>query len=78
MQKLTNLFKKKNEEVKNLMNEEHEGAVAFEYIIILVIMAVCIFTAWKILSDQVIKKAGEIAKFIQNNGQDGLGTVSGS
>lgn len=73
MQKLTNLFKKKNEEVKNLMDEEHEGAVAFEYIIILVIMAVCIFKAWDILSGEVIEKAREIAGFIQNDGQYPLG-----
>lgn len=59
--------------MKELLIQEHQGAVAFEYIIILVIMAVCIFTAWEILSDQVIQKAGEIAEFIQNNGQNGLG-----
>lgn len=63
----------KKEEIKNLMEQEHEGAVAFEYIIILVIMAVAIFTAWKLLSDQVVSKAGQIADFIKNNGQTGLG-----
>lgn len=59
--------------LSNLMNQEHEGAVAFEYIIILVIMAVCIFTAWEYLADAVIAKAQDIAAFIQNNGQTGLG-----
>ena len=58
--------------MKNLLNEEHEGAVAFEYIIILVIMAVAIFFAWGLLSDQLEKKASDIAKFIQNNGQSAL------
>lgn len=59
--------------MKNLFNEEHEGAVAFEYIIILVIMAVAIFFAWGLLSDQLEKKAKDIATFIQNNGQGSLG-----
>lgn len=58
--------------MKKLLKQEHEGAVAFEYIIILVIMAVCIFTAWKILGDQVVEKARQIAEFIGNNGQSGL------
>lgn len=64
----------KKSKLKELLKQEHKGAVAFEYIIILVIMAVCIFTAWKLLGDQVESKAGEIANFIQNNGQSGLGT----
>lgn len=57
-----------------LMNEEHEGAVAFEYIIILVIMAVAIFLAWKFLGDAIKAKAQQIAQFISNNGQSNLGT----
>lgn len=60
-----------------LMNEEHEGAVAFEYIIILVIMAVCIFLAWKVLGDAVKTKAQQIADFISNNGQGALAGGSG-
>ena len=59
--------------IQQILQEEHKGAVAFEYIIILVIMAVAIFTAWKLLSDQVVTKAGQIADFIKNNGQTGLG-----
>lgn len=59
--------------LKNLMKQEHSGAVAFEYIIILVIMAVCIFTAWEFLGDAVVAKAKQIADFIKNNGQTGLG-----
>lgn len=58
--------------MKNLMKQEHSGAVAFEYIIILVVMAVVIFTAWEILGDAVIDKAGKIADFISGNGQTGL------
>ena len=59
--------------IVNQLNQEHEGAVAFEYIIILVIMAVAIFTAWKLLSSQIQAKAEDIAAFIQNNGQYDLG-----
>ena len=59
---------------KDEMNQEHAGAVAFEYIIILVIMAVAIFTAWGVLANQVIQKANEIATFIQNNGTQAMGT----
>lgn len=60
--------------MKKTLKTEHSGAVAFEYIIILVIMAVAIFTAWKLLSAQLIAKATDIAAFIANNGQTGLGT----
>lgn len=61
--------------VKSFLNEldqEHSGAVAFEYIIILVIMAVVIFAAWNMLGDTVKDKAKEISSFISNNGQSGL------
>ena len=66
--------------IKTFMNEmevEHSGAVAFEYIIILVIMAVVIFAAWNALGDVVKSKAREIANFVRNNGQNGL-TGTGS
>lgn len=63
---------------KNLLNEEHQGAVAFEYIIILVIMVVVIFFAWNTLGDVVKEKASEIAEFISNNGQGGLSGEGGT
>lgn len=59
--------------MNEILTQSHEGAVAFEYIIILVIMAVCIFTAWRVLSKQVISKANQISDFIKNNGQTSLG-----
>ena len=59
---------------KNELTTEHSGAVAFEYIIILVIMAVAIFSAWRLLSAQLISKAGQISDFIKNNGQSALGS----
>lgn len=57
-----------------IMNEEHEGAFAFEYIIVLVIMAVVIFAAWKALGSTVIGKAGDLSSFIANNGTTNMGT----
>ena len=62
----------------DVMNEEHSGAVAFEYVIILVIMAVFIFTAWKILGNTLTEKAKDIANFIAGNGQSDLGTNGGA
>lgn len=56
--------------MRNLLKQEHSGAVAFEYIIILVIMAVCIFTAWDLLGDAVVAKARQIKSFIESNGQN--------
>lgn len=68
-------FSSKMNNCKNLMNQEHEGAVAFEYIIILVIMAVAIFAAWSILSAELEQKAKEIRDFIANNGTSSLGNT---
>lgn len=65
-------MKRNNGFIKKL-NEEHEGAVAFEYIIILVVMSVAIFTAWKLLSTAITTKSQQIADFIKNNGQSTLG-----
>lgn len=62
------------ETINNLLNEEHEGAVAFEYVIILVIMAVAIFTAWGLLSGELEDKAQDIVDFIAGNGQNAMGT----
>ena len=60
--------------MKNLLTQKHQGAVAFEYVIILVIMAVAIFFAWQTLSNQLKSKATQISSFIQGNGQSNLGT----
>ena len=68
-------FSSKMNNCKNIMNQEHEGAVAFEYIIILVIMAVAIFAAWGILSAELKQKAEEIKTFIANNGTSSLGNT---
>lgn len=59
--------------MNNILKEEHAGAVAFEYIIILVIMSVAIFTAWKTLSGSITTKSDQIADFIKGNGQGTLG-----
>lgn len=56
--------------MKSILTQKHQGAVAFEYIIILVIMAVAIFVAWEALGSQVKAKGKGIARFIGNNGQN--------
>lgn len=61
---------------KETMREEHSGAVAFEYIIILVIMAVALFTGFRMLSSSLTNKAGQVSSFIDNNGQSALSTGS--
>lgn len=61
--------------MKNILNQKHAGAVAFEYIIILVIMAVVIFAAWRAMGDTVKTKGSQISNFISNNGQGELGTT---
>lgn len=58
------------------MKREHQGAVGFEYVIVLVSTIIAIFTAWNFLSAAVIEKAEEIAEFIRHNGQRPLGTGS--
>lgn len=70
---MKSLLNKKKVALAAQLNEEHEGAVAFEYIIILVIMAVVIFTAWKTLGDVVTAKAIQIGDFIKGNGGKPLG-----
>ena len=60
--------------IKNELTNEHSGAVAFEYVIILAIMAVAIFATWNLLSGALKAKGQDIANFIQNNGQNALGT----
>lgn len=62
------MFKKFEE----TMREEHSGAVAFEYIIILVIMAVALFTGFRMLSSSLTNKADDVSTFIDNNGQSEL------
>lgn len=59
--------------IKNKMKQEHDGAVAFEYMIILVVMAVVIFAAWGTLGTEIKEKATDVASFIANNGQTALG-----
>jgi len=73
IQKIKKLGGNNMNKFAKLMNEEHQGAVAFEYIIILVIMAVAVFTAWGVLSKAITDKATQIQTFIKNNGQSSLG-----
>lgn len=58
--------------MKSILTQKHQGAVAFEYIIILVIMAVVIFAAWNAMGSTVKDKGTKISNFISNNGQGEL------
>lgn len=71
--KFITMFKQAKQEMQEELHQEHEGAVAFEYVIILCIMAVACFTVWGILGNQIISKANEIAQFIANNGTQAMG-----
>lgn len=62
------------EKMKQELNTEHEGAVAFEYIIILIIMVVALFTGFKVLADMFKTKSTQVADFIGGNGQTALST----
>lgn len=62
-----------NQMIKNFkkeVNKEHSGAVAVEYILILVIMAVVIVFAWNLLGDTIRAKVRQIAKFIRTGDKD--------
>lgn len=72
MFKLFKMFK--SSKGAQLLNKEHEGAIAFEYVIIMVMMIVVIYGAWTALGAQISSKAAQIATFIKGNGQTGLGT----
>ena len=63
---------------KNVLIEEHSGAVAFEYIIILVIMAVALFNGFRMLQQSLETKANNVATFIDKNGQESLSNGSHS
>ena len=58
------------------MLTDHQGAVAFEYVIILVIMAVALFIGFRVLQNQLIMKANDVSKFMGNNGQNQMGTTT--
>ena len=60
--------------IADVVMAEHEGAVAFEYIIVLVIMAVALFIGFRMLQAQLIGKSNDIFHFIRNNGQSTLHT----
>lgn len=48
------------------LKSKEKGAFAFEYVIVLAIMAVVIFAAWNILGDAVMAKANSIAAALMN------------
>lgn len=50
------------------LNKKRAGAFAFEYVIILVLMAAIIFLAFDTLGDAVQKKVAAVANSISNEG----------
>lgn len=54
--------------MKDVLLRKRSGAVAFEYVIILVVMAAMIFAAFGLLSGIVMDKAEEIGDCIMGNG----------
>lgn len=61
---LQNRMSRKVEDLKALAKKEQDGAVAFEYIIILVLMVAIIVAAFIILRPVIVSKAQEIATFV--------------
>lgn len=62
-------------EVKDTLNEGVQGAFAFEYIIVLVVMVGVIFVAWGLLGDAVREKAQEIADWMKDASIDDSGLI---
>lgn len=52
---------------KESIRRKRKAAVAFEYIIILVLMVVLIFAIWDTLSGLIEEKLGEIEEAMRNN-----------
>ena len=57
---------------KNELKQEHNGAVALEYIIILVIMVVALFVGLGGIAGVFKSKSSQVSDFIGKNGQSAL------
>ena len=62
--------------MRKLATQKRSGAVAFEYVIILVIMAALVFAAFAILAPAVMGKVDEIAACISTSGFSGSGVTN--
>ena len=59
---------------KHELKQEHNGAVALEYIIILVIMVVALFVGLGGIAKVFQSKSSQVSDFIKGNGQSALGS----
>ena len=63
--------------LKESIRRKRKAAVAFEYIIILVLMVVLIFTIWGILSEAIEAKVNEIQTLLENDEMTDIGSLGG-
>lgn len=63
--------------LKESIRRKRKAAVAFEYIIILVLMVVLIFAIWGALSDLITEKLHEIEEAMRNNSLSDTGSLGG-
>lgn len=54
------------EKAKDVISKAKKGDIAFEYVIILVIMAGVIFFGWNLLGNMVLQKINEISGVLNN------------
>lgn len=57
--------------MQEILYQEHSGAVAFEYIIVLIMMTIVLFVGLSTIRWQYRIKTSQIRNFLQNNGQNG-------
>lgn len=55
--------------MKEILYQEHSGAVAFEYIIVAIMMTIVLFAGLSTLRWQYKVKTSMITNFLENNGQ---------
>lgn len=58
--------------MKEILYQEHNGEVAFEYIIITIVMTLVLFAGLNALRLQYKAKTSALGNFIANNGQTAL------
>lgn len=61
--------------MQQILYQEHSGAVAFEYIIVIIMMTIVLFAGLSTIRWQYRVKASQIQTFLQNNGQKGINNV---
>lgn len=61
--------------MKNLLLEEHEAAVAFEYIIVIIMMVVAIYYAFTLLRYEYVTRTENVEEFLRLNGQKDIANI---